>query len=121
MPKQTLLALVLLCSGNAYSPLAMAADEGVGRLNWQRDGISKTGEKPRSCATCHGSDLTQAGQHIRTGKRIKPMSVRINPERLTDSKKVAKWFKRNCKWTWGRECTAPEKADFIAYLNSSNL
>ena len=31
-------------------------------------------------------------------------------------KKIEKWFKRNCKEAWGRECTAQEKADFLTYL-----
>ncbi|MEA3244387.1 MAG: DUF1924 domain-containing protein, partial [Pseudomonadota bacterium] len=34
-----------------------------------------------------------------------------------DGKKIEKWFKRNCKWTLGRECTAQEKADFLAYID----
>jgi len=29
---------------------------------------------------------------------------------------VEKWFKRNCKDVLARECTAQEKADFVAFL-----
>jgi hypothetical protein len=36
-------------------------------------------------------------------------------DRFSDPEKVEKWFKRNC--TWGRECTAQEKGDFLAYLS----
>jgi hypothetical protein len=38
-------------------------------------------------------------------------------DRFSDPEKVEKWFKRNCTWTWGRECTAQEKGDFLAYLS----
>jgi len=44
------------------------------------------------------------------------MSARVNAERYTDEKKIEKWFKRNCKDTWGRECTAQEKGDFLTFL-----
>jgi len=26
------------------------------------------------------------------------------------------WFKRNCNDAWGRDCTAQEKADFLAFM-----
>ncbi len=95
----------------------MAADKAqLGKEDWERSGVTKNSGKPRTCSTCHGSDLTQAGRHIRTGKRIEPMAVSVNSQRLSDKKKVAKWFKRNCKWTWGRECTDVEKSQFIAYM-----
>ena len=71
----------------------------------------------RSCTSCHTKDLTAAGKHIKTNKVIKPMAPSSNAERFTDSKKVEKWFKRNCKWTIGRECTAQEKSNFLVYIN----
>jgi len=74
--------------------------------------------KPRSCASCHTSDPRQTGKHVRTGKPIKPMAPSVNSDRFTDPKKIAKWFKRNCKWTLGRECNAQEKGDFTKYLKS---
>jgi hypothetical protein len=42
----------------------------------------------------------------------------VNPQRLTDPAKIEKWLTRNCRWTLGRECTAGEKADFIAYIKT---
>lgn len=75
-------------------------------------------EKPRSCATCHGENPGLEGKHVRTGKQIKPMAPSITPGRLTDVKKVEKWFKRNCKWTLGRECTSDEKRHFIHYVEN---
>ncbi len=75
---------------------------------------SKVGD--RSCTTCHGTDLTQNGKHEKTGKVIKPMSMRVNPNRYQDSKKIEKWFLRNCKWTFNRTCTTQEKADILSWL-----
>ncbi len=77
---------------------------------------SKNGQK-RSCTSCHGSDLTKNGKHQRTGKVIKPMAPSVNPLRFTKIKKVEKWFKRNCKWTLERECTAQEKGDILLFLS----
>lgn len=78
---------------------------------------AKTG-KQINCASCHHQDLRQPGQHLRTLKPIEPMSPAVNPQRLTDVKKIEKWFLRNCKGTWGRECTPQEKGDFLAYIQS---
>ena len=72
----------------------------------------------RSCASCHTSDPRKAGKHVRTSKPIKPMAPSVNSDRFADPRKVAKWFKRNCKWTLGRECSTQEKGDFTKYLNS---
>lgn len=69
-----------------------------------------------SCATCHGTPPTQAGKHASTGKQIGALAPGFNPERFTDPAKVEKWFRRNCKDVAGRECTAGEKADVMAWL-----
>ena len=71
-----------------------------------------------SCASCHTADPRQPGRHAVTGKPIRPLAPAADPTRFTDSAKVEKWFKRNCKDTRGRECTAAEKADLLAYLIS---
>lgn len=75
-------------------------------------------DKPRSCTSCHTNNARVNGKHAKTGKPIKPMARSVNPERLTDVKKIEKWFKRNCKWTLDRECTAQEKGDFLSYLRT---
>jgi hypothetical protein len=49
---------------------------------------------------------------------IKPMAPSVNPGRYQDGKKIEKWFLRNCKWTFGRECTVQEKTDTLSWLNS---
>ncbi|MCP4411220.1 MAG: DUF1924 domain-containing protein [Gammaproteobacteria bacterium] len=71
----------------------------------------------RSCTTCHSTSVNNEGKHNRTGKRIKPMSPTVNPERLADAKKIKKWLLRNCKWTFGRECTVQEKGNILLWLS----
>lgn len=71
-----------------------------------------------SCSSCHGSPPSAAGKHASTGKRIDPLAPAFNPQTFTDSAKVDKWFRRNCKDVAARECSAAEKADVIAYLLS---
>ncbi|MEY4155969.1 MAG: hypothetical protein RJB64_690 [Pseudomonadota bacterium] len=72
--------------------------------------------KDWSCATCHTASPTVAGKHASTGKAIAPMAPAFNPERFTDTAKTEKWFRRNCNDVMGRECTAAEKADVLAWL-----
>jgi hypothetical protein len=71
-----------------------------------------------SCASCHGTSPTAEGTHASTGKPIAPMAPAFNPKAFTDTAKVDKWFRRNCKDVLARECSAGEKADVLAYLNS---
>jgi mono/diheme cytochrome c family protein len=71
-----------------------------------------------SCSTCHGATPTGTGKHASTGKEIKPMAPAFNAERFTDAAKVEKWFRRNCNDVVGRECSAGEKADVIAWLTT---
>lgn len=71
-----------------------------------------------SCASCHGAPPTRAGKHAATGKAIAPLAPAFHPERFTDTAKVEKWFRRNCNDVLGRECSAAEKADVVAWLMS---
>jgi cytochrome c peroxidase len=71
-----------------------------------------------SCASCHGTPPTQPGKHASTGKVIKPLAPAFNPQAFTDSARIEKWFRRNCKDVLSRECSAAEKADVLAYLIS---
>ncbi len=77
------------------------------------------GGKPKTpaCTSCHSKDPLANGK-TRAGKVIKPIAVSKNPARFTKVKKVAKWFRRNCKSVLGRECSAVEKGDFITYMQS---
>jgi Domain of unknown function (DUF1924) len=78
-----------------------------------------TGGEPDmpSCTTCHSTSPHQPGR-TRAGKNIEPMAVSKTPNRYTDAKEVAKWFRRNCKSVLGRECTAVEKGDFLTFMIS---
>ena len=73
-----------------------------------------------SCASCHGTPPTQAGRHASTGKAIGALAPAFNPERFTDAAKAEKWFRRNCNDVAGRECSAAEKADVLAWLITLN-
>ncbi|KAF0204113.1 MAG: hypothetical protein FD173_1661 [Gallionellaceae bacterium] len=127
-----LYALMILASF-VEAPAAMASPasdtllakykaEGVSKIDvakakadWTKEAKGEDGEM-MSCSTCHGTDFSKAGKHHKTHKVIEPMSPKVNAERFTDEKKIEKWFKRNCKDTWGRECTTQEKADFLTFL-----
>ena len=90
-------------------------DAAKAKADWTKEVKGEDGEM-MSCSKCHGTDFSKAGEHHKTHKKIEPMSHRVNAERFTDEKKIEKWFKRNCKDIWGRECTAQEKADFLTFF-----
>lgn len=69
-----------------------------------------------SCASCHGQVPTGPGRHAGTGKPIAALAPAASAGRFSDPAKVEKWFRRNCKDVAGRECTAAEKADVLAWL-----
>mgnify|MGYP002639548499 CR=1 FL=1 len=91
---------------------ATEADSESGKSIWY-----STSEN-RSCSSCHSNQLKDMGKHQKTGKPIKPMALSINKARYQDSKKIEKWFLRNCKWTFGRECNVQEKSDLLSWLIS---
>jgi cytochrome c peroxidase len=69
-----------------------------------------------SCSTCHTQNPATTGKHAKTGKAIAPLAPAANPDRFTSVAEAEKWFKRNCNDVMGRECTAQEKGDVLAYL-----
>ena len=118
----------LLLLGMAFGPQALASSPQAELQRWQQ-AAGQPGNAARgqafftqrhggewSCASCHGDPPTRDSKHASTGKKIAAMAPAFNAERLTDSVKVDKWFKRNCKDVLSRECTAIEKADVLAYL-----
>lgn len=119
-------ALTTIASAGAVDELtASYRSSGAGNFSakkgeemWNAQSPTGKGGKPMSCATCHGADLRKGGQHVETGKAIDPMAPSANSKRLTDVKEVEKWFKRNCKETYSRECTPQEKGDFLAFISS---
>ena len=70
------------------------------------------------CTSCHSKSPMTGGRHASTDKAIEPLAPAANAKRFTDSAKVEKWFRRNCKDVLARECTAAEKADVLAWLIS---
>lgn len=95
---------------------APAFDAARGQRLWNQKNIGDDGTQ-RDCSVCHGTDLTRPGKHRKSGKPIDPMAPSVNKDRYTDLDKIEKWLKRNCKWTFGRECTDQEKGDLLIYLS----
>lgn len=93
-------------------------DAAAGGRAWVQERRPAGAEASRSCATCHGTDLTRPGRHATTGKAIEPMAVSTNPKRLTDPVQTEKWFGRNCRWTLGRDCSPQEKGDFVRLIQA---
>lgn len=72
--------------------------------------------KQIACASCHTTNPANPGKHIVTKKPIKPLAPSANPERFTDVAKVEKNFEKHCLEIIGRDCTAQEKGNYIAYM-----
>lgn len=101
-----------------YQPeTAIKPDATKGSQLWRQEFSGKAPYIKRSCKTCHTANLKQQGKHVRTNKIIKAMAPSVNSESLTDSKKIKKWLKRNCKWTLGRECSNDEKIHLLRFLS----
>ena len=96
---------------------AKSGDAQRGEQFWNKTFTGKAPFTERSCKLCHTANLKNKGEHIRTGKTLKPIAPSINQASLSKVKKVNKWFKRNCKWTTGKECNAQVKADILAFIN----
>jgi len=69
-----------------------------------------------ACASCHTANPANTGKNMVTGKAIKPLAPSANPKRFADIDKVEKNFEKHCLEVIGRDCTAAEKGNFIAYL-----
>ncbi len=120
------LATLLLAAGMAQAADPLTTITAEARTGQAFSGFSaergaalfRTKGKDWSCSTCHTTDPRKPGRHTVTGKTIQPMAPVSNPNRLTDPAKVEKWFKRNCRDVFDRECTAQEKGDVITWLRS---
>jgi len=93
-------------------------DSGAGQKLFTATHSAAKEPRKRSCTQCHTRDLSAPGKHLRTGKRIAPMAPSVNPKRFTDSHKIRKWLRRNCKWTLGRTCSPQEKGDLLTFFKS---
>ncbi len=88
-----------------------------GELIFSSKHIGKKG-KEISCQSCHGIDLTKAGENFFTGKSIDALSPNANKERLSSVKSVKKWLRRNFRDVYKREGSAKEKGDVLAYIST---
>jgi hypothetical protein len=87
-----------------------------GEKIFRKEVVNSLGEKV-SCMNCHTNDPKKTGLN-KLNKTIEPMAPIVNPERFTDMAKIQKWFKRNCKDVFERECTIQEKGDFTKFMMS---
>lgn len=126
-PVLAMLVAAGLCSGGALAAdttpaqqlARFAAEAGrTGDAERGRAFFTATHGGDWSCASCHGNPPLAAGKHASTGKAIDPLAPAANPRAFTDHARVDKWLRRNCKDVAGRECSAGEKADVIAWLAS---
>lgn len=97
---------------------AKSGDANRGEALWNKSYTGKAPFTERSCKTCHTANVKNPGKHIRTGKALKPLAPSANPGSLIKVKKIKKWFKRNCKWTLGKECSVQQKADILTFLKT---
>lgn len=97
---------------------ASTFDSKRGQSLWDSETPGAAPFASRSCTSCHGTDLTKAGQHVKTKKVVEPMAASVNAKRYSKQADIEKWFLRNCKWTFGRECSAQEKGDILTFLRS---
>ena len=92
---------------------AQRPDAGRGERFFQA--VRAGAQGPVACADCHTPNPLKPGK-TRAGKEIAPLAPAATPTRFTDPAKSEKWFRRNCGDVLGRECSAQEKADLLAWL-----
>lgn len=113
---------------NKYSAIAKNVDpnyKGVsaedGKVFFNREviqfkGDTKDANKKLACASCHTPNPADAGKHIVTGKKIRPLAPAVNPKRFASIDHVEKQFTKHCNEVVGSDCTPQEKANYIAFL-----
>ncbi len=52
----------------------------TGQTLWNQEFTHQKTGKIRQCIACHTDDLRNQGEHVRTGKTIKPLAPSVNPE-----------------------------------------
>ncbi len=111
LPPGRVRALLLALAAAAGPAMAEAPSATRGQAFF-----TQTHGRDWSCSSCHGAVPLGTGRHAATGKAIEPLAPAANPRRFTDAAHTEKWFRRNCKDVLGRECSAGEKADVVAFL-----
>lgn len=97
-------------------PAFAGFDAGRGEKLYAMEHNHSEKNEARSCASCHKKDPKVGGSHADTGKKIDPLAPVANKKRFTKDKEIKKWFSRNCKWVFERECTPLEKGDFLTWI-----
>jgi hypothetical protein len=84
--------------------------------------VNKNGEI-RSCVDCHNIDIKKYGKEKKLfgllTKIIPPMAVSTNSKAFLDFSQTNRLFDKDCKYVFGRLCTAKEKGDMIYYFISN--
>lgn len=109
---QTTNATELLAAYKAEAKAEPSAERGQALFN------RKFGKDFDNCAACHGAVPTREGKDLVSEKSIAPLAPAARPGGFADKAKVDYRFRINCKDVVGRECTALEKADIMAWLVS---
>ncbi|UHD18502.1 DUF1924 domain-containing protein [Thiocapsa bogorovii] len=66
-------AIALVATGALTLPTALlAADPAAGQAGWTKEYTQTDGSPARSCATCHGRDLTRGAVTPRPARRSNP-------------------------------------------------
>lgn len=103
----------------AINPEFVGFQPSIGRAFFTKK-IS-VGTKQVSCSSCHTDNPANEGKNTKTGKKIAPLSPVVNPKRFTNLDKIEKNFTQHCNDILGKDCTAQEKGDYIAYLLTVNF
>jgi cytochrome c5 len=80
--------------------------------------FAQTHGREWSCSSCHGARAHRPASTPPPASRSTRWRRRATPQRFTDPAKTEKWFRRNCNDVLGRECSAGEKADVLAWLST---
>lgn len=109
-------AIAKMQDANYAGPSAVDGKTFFNREVIQFSGSSKKSAKAIACASCHTANPADVGKHIATGKKIQPLSPIVNAKRFDDIEKVEKQFNKHCHEVVGSDCSALEKANYIAFL-----
>lgn len=69
------------------------------------------------CRACHFPAEAFTERH-KIRRQLLPLAPIVNPARFNDAQRAETWFKRNCEFVLGRECTRQEKGDLLTWLLS---
>lgn len=109
-------AIAKMQDANYAGPSATDGKTFFNREVVQFKGSTNKKGKAIACASCHTGNPADVGKHIVTGKKIQPLSPIVNAKRFSDIEEVEKQFNKHCHEVVGSDCSASEKANYIAFL-----